>query len=174
MQPTRRHAEQEMHILAKLGLALEAEIIFEAHAFLREDEQTHTHADRGRGKGGNAEFGATREDFAPDVEHEKIETVDEQIGAGKKRVDVRIIDAAIEAWDADFRIDGARHLLEHLGLGPAEARDGSADLTVEIGRFEAVEIGDRESTNAKARQGQQMEAADTDRKSTRLNSSHIP
>src|SRR5689334_21189873 len=97
MQSARRHAQQKMDVLAKLGLSFEAEIIFEAHPVFREDQQADTHANgRGRQRG-DAELAAARKHLAPYVEDKKVEAVDEDIGPIEEGVDVRIIDALIEA-----------------------------------------------------------------------------
>src|SRR4029079_12030164 len=97
MQSARRHAQQKMDILAKLGLSFEAEIIFEAHPVFREDQQTHTHADgRGRQRG-DAELAAARKHLAPYIEDKKVEPVDKDIGAIEKGVDIGIDHALIEA-----------------------------------------------------------------------------
>ena len=71
-----------------------------------------------------------------------------------------VVDALVEPPDLHLRVDRAGHLLQHLGLGPADRRGIRADLPVEVHDVETVEIGDAERADAEPRQGQQMDAAD--------------
>src|SRR6185312_7314009 len=105
MDAARRDTQKKIHILAQLGLSFEAEIILEAHSLFREGEEADAHSNRRRRNGGNPEFRATRENLAPNVQNEEIESIDKQIRAGEEGIHVLGIDAGIEPRDPDFGID---------------------------------------------------------------------
>ncbi len=160
MEAFRREAEQETQMLFGWGPAFEAEILLEAHALGLEGEEGDAHADRRRGHGGNAEFGAAGEDVAAEREREEVESVDEKVGAAEEVVDGLMGDASVEAADPQFRIDRQRHFFQHGGFGSADRGQRGADLAVEIGEFELVEVGDGKGADAQARECQEMDPAD--------------
>ena len=142
-------------------LAFQAEILLEGHLAGHEDQIGRAHPDRSGGDRRDAQFGAAGEDLGPDVDHEEVEPVDEQIDAVQEVVDVVVVDPVGETPDLGGRVDVARHAGHHIDLGLAERGGGSADLAVEIDCLEDIHVGDMERPDAKARQRQQMNPADT-------------
>jgi len=156
VQPGRRQPHQETEELLGLGLSFEAEVALEAHAARREDQQAGAHADWGGRNGGDAALGAAGENLAADGDFEKIEPVGEQMRAVQEVVDLRRRDRSVEAADAEFGVDGARHHLHHRRFGSVERVHRGAGLPVEICNIKTVEVRDRECPDAQSRKREQM------------------
>ena len=82
------------------------------------------------------------------------------------RVPQEIVDclgrhAAIEAAQIEFGVDGVRHVGHDRGLVAANGGHYRADLAVEVGKLELIEIGDRKTADAQACECQQVRAPDT-------------
>ena len=68
-------------------------------------------------------------------------------------------DPGVEAADLHLRVDLPRHVFQHDRFRAPERGHGGADLAVEVGQVEAIEIGDREGADPEPREGQQVGAA---------------
>ena len=73
----------------------------------------------------------------------------------------KFVYTAIETFVCEFWIYGMRHFIQHFGFRPADRGDVGAYLPIEIHNIEPVEIGDAECADAKPRESQQMDAADS-------------
>lgn len=144
-----------------VGRVLEAEIIFKRHRVGPENQQGSAHAERRDRHRGDAFIPAGLENGGPEFKHEKVETIDKHIDAIKKLVDVVVIDSGREHTKLEFRIDVAGHGHGGVEFLVTDAGHRGTGLTIEVGDFESIELGQIERTDAKAAQCEQMATANT-------------
>ena len=159
VQGARHQPQQEAQVLFLGRMAVEAEILLEAHAARQEHQVAGAHADRGCADRGDAERMTARIDQTSYVEHEEVEPIDEQIDVAQEVIDVLGRDAVAEPRDPQLGVDVARHLVEHLDLGSVHRRHHRAGLAVDVDHVEAVEVGDVKTADAQAGERDQMDAA---------------
>ncbi len=100
VQTLGNQAHQESEELLGLGTALEAKILFEAHALWREYQIAHPQPDRRRSDGGNPEFATAGKNPPANVYLEEVEPIDEQVDIRQKLIHRLHRHAAVEAANA--------------------------------------------------------------------------
>lgn len=158
LQHRRRESQQQTKGLLLLGLTFETKIFFERHATWEEIQKCDAHAERRRDHGWNAKPRASGMGIATCGEREIIEAIDIDIDIAQEVVDILRRHALRERSQLDLGIDVTRHLCKHVELGTLETRDRGADLAIEVGDVESVEVGEVEFADAEPCKRQQMDA----------------
>ena len=153
MQPLGDHADQEAQELLLGWAPFHPEILVESHAAGMEDQIAGTRADRRGGDGWDAQGVATSEDGAADGDFEEVQAVDEQVHAIEEIVDPIRLDPFGKLPERQLGVDVARHARQRLDLGLAQSADHGADLAIEVGKLECIEIGDGERADTQPGEG---------------------